>query len=229
MGKKKILMRDYKFSDGFLKQKADDIKGSVQRDSAEFATRGVNAATITAFETSISSFDNTQTDEELEAIVTSSTASKNALASELKTDIRTVRTIAQNKLGVNDGLYRAFGFDDMDDMPDEQLYRLGKRVIREATAQLANLASKGLTPAMITTLTTVNTNFDNAIDAQESAIKNRDIKTQERIEKGNAVYQEIVELCNTGKDLWATTDEAKYNDYVIYDTPSGEPETPPTP
>jgi hypothetical protein len=226
MEKKKILVRDYIFSDGFLKQKADDITGSVQRDSNEFATRGVTAATITAFQTSISSFDNTQTDKELQGAVSVTTDAKNAFASNLKTAVRTIRTMAENKLGLTNGLYRSFGFEGMDEMPDEQLYRLGKRVAREATAQLANLASEGLTGAMITNLTTENTSFDTAIDTQETAIKNRDIKTQDRIEKGNVVYKEVVRLCNTGKDIWATVDEAKYNDYVIYDTPSGEPQKP---
>ena len=228
MEKKKILVRDYIFSDGFLKQKADDIVGSIQRDSTEFATRGVTATTMTAFQNSISSFDNTQTDKELQGAVSVTTDAKNALASNLKTAVSTVRTMAENKLGVTNGLYRSFGFEGMDEMPDEQLYRLGKRVAREATAQLANLASEGLTAAIITNLTSVNTSFDTAIDTQESAVKNRDIKTQERIEKGNVVYKEMVRLCNTGKNIWATVDEAKYNDYVIYNTPSGGPEAPPS-
>jgi len=221
MEMKKMLTRNYKFSDGFLKQKADDIIGSVQRDIAQFATRGVTAATITALQSSIVSFDNTQTDEELQGALSGATDAKNVLASNLKTAIRTVRTMAENKLGTSHALYRAYGFDGMDEMRDEELYRLGKRMVREATVQLSQLASEGLTTAMITSLNTLNTNFDNAIDAQEGAVKNRDIKTQERIEKGNAVYKEIVRLCNTGKDIFSTTDEAKYNDYVIYDTPSG--------
>jgi hypothetical protein len=227
MEKKKILVRDYRFSDGFLKQKADDIAGSVERDIAQFTDRGVTAATITTFQITISSFDNTQTDIELQGAVSVTTDAKNVIAGTLKTAIRAVRTMAQNKLGETNAYYRSFGFGGMDKLPDEQLYRLGRRVAREATAQIAQLASEGLTTTMITNLSAVIISFDSSIDAQESAIKNRDVKTQERIEKGNMLYKEVTRLCNTGKDIWATLDEAKYNDFVIYDTPSGGFETPP--
>ena len=229
MKKKPILTRDYKFADGVLKQKADDIVGSVQRDSTQFATRGVTPATLTALQTNIANFDNTQTDEELQGALSVTTEAKNTLADTLRGAIGTIRTMAENKLGTASAFYRSFAFEGMDAMTDEQLYRLGKRVVREATAQLAQLASEGLTAAMVTNLSTVTTNFDNAIDAQESAVKNRDIKTQDRIAKGNIVYKEIVRLTNTGKDLFASTDEAKYNDYVLYNTPSGGAEPPVTP
>jgi len=68
--------------------------------------------------------------------------------------------------------------------------------------------------------------FDTAIDVKQDAVKNRDIKTQDRIIKGNAVFKEITRLCNSGKSLFVNTDEAKYNDYVIHNTPSGTDETP---
>lgn len=229
MAKKKVLVRDYKFSDGVLKQKADDVAGSVQRDLTSFSTRGVTAPTVTGLQTLITTFDGTQTDEELEGALSVATEAKNLLADSLKSAIAVVRTMAENKFGIETALYRSFAFDGMSDLSDEQLYRLGKRVIRVATAQLAQLASEGLTAAVITNLTTITTNFDTAIDVQQDAVKNRDIKTQDRVEKGNAVYKEITRLCNTGKSLFVTTDEAKYNDYVIYNTPSGNNETPPVP
>lgn len=224
MKKKPMLTRDYKFADGYLKQKADDIVGSVQRDSAQFATRGVTAATIATLQTNIANFDNTQTDEELKGALSVTTDAKDAIADTLRGSVATIRTMAENKLGRESAFYRSFSFEGMDAMTDEQLYRLGKRVVREATAQLPQLASEGLTAAMVTNLLTITTNFDNAIDAQQSAVKNRDIKTQDRIVKGNIVYKEIVRLTNTGKDLFASTDEAKYNDYVLYNTPSGSAE-----
>lgn len=36
-------------------------------------------------------------------------------------------------------------------------------------------------------------------------------------------------LCGAGKNIFVNTDEAKYNDYVIYNTPSGTDETPSVP
>ena len=37
----------------------------------------------------------------------------------------------------------------------------------------------------------------------------------------NDVYAEVEKICNTGKDVWRVADPAKYEDYVINDTPSG--------
>ena len=56
---------------------------------------------------------------------------------------------------------------------------------------------------------------------QEDAIRLRDNATEDRIELGNELYKKIVELFDFGKDYWITRDEAKYNDYIISDTPSG--------
>lgn len=224
MSTKKPSVRDYKFSDGQIKQSADGIVVCVQRDAASFATRGVTAATVTTFSGTITSFDNVPTDEELLGPVIVATENKDIIAENLRVGVRTVRTMAENKYGANAALYRTFGFDGLSEVSDEQLYRVAKRVSRVATAQLAGLASEGLTAAFITNLTGMATSFDTAIDVQEDAINARDLKTQERIDKGNLVYKEMVRLCNIGKDLFSTTDEAKYNDYVIYNTPSAKPE-----
>ncbi len=230
MTKKKESIRDYRFSDGILKQKADDIASSVTRDITQFNTRGVTADTVTAFETLAQEFDDLPTDEEAQGDVSDATEIKDAAAEALKVKIRTIRTMAQNKWGDGAAKYRSFGFEGMDDMNDSDLHRLGKRVGRRATANLAALESEGLTEDMITALGTANTTFDDAIDAMEDKVKDRDLSTQSRVDKGNACYKELVRLCNIGKDLWAARDEAKYNDYVIYNTPGGTaPSEPPPP
>jgi hypothetical protein len=39
------------------------------------------------------------------------------------------------------------------------------------------------------------------------------------------LYLLLSKYSETGKDIWAEVSEAKYNDYVIYNTLSGGPET----
>jgi hypothetical protein len=51
-----------------------------------------------------------------------------------------------------------------------------------------------------------------------SRVSERDSATQNRAQKGNALYDKVVELCNVGKHIYEDTDEAKYNDYVIIHT-----------
>lgn len=66
--------------------------------------------------------------------------------------------------------------------------------------------------------------FDQAIADCDDAIADREIATEERTEKANLLYADLVKLCTFGKEIWAHSNEAKYNDYVIYNTPTGSPE-----
>ncbi len=223
MTKKKEAVREYNFSDGKLKQICDEVQNSVTRDISSFTPRGVTSTTVTDFETITEDFDNFPTDEELLAEVSDAADAKNAAEERLKVSIRSIRTMAQNKWGEEAAKYRSFGFEGMDEMTDNDVHRLGKRVVRRATLYLTDLASEGLTTAMITALGTVNTTFDDGIDAVTDKTKDRDIATQTRILKGNACFKELMRLANIGKDIWASVDEAKYNDYVIYNTPGAEP------
>ncbi|MEO5572388.1 MAG: hypothetical protein ABIT08_07495 [Bacteroidia bacterium] len=227
--KKQPATRNYKFSDGFLKQKCDDVATSVTRDQTEFTPRGITAANVTAFETQSNNFGDIPTDEELQGAVSAATETKDDSAEQVRVAIRTVRTMAENKWGESSARYRTYDFKEMSRLPDEDLVRLGKRVIRVGTNQLPDLVSEGLTAAFLTALGLLVTDFDKDIDKQNDAEEDRDIATEDRIEAGNDLYKVLVRICNTGKDIWESRDEAKYNDYVIYDTPSGGPEPPPVP
>lgn len=45
------------------------------------------------------------------------------------------------------------------------------------------------------------------------------------------IYNTLVKYTNTGQSIWASSNVAKYNDYVIYNTPSGtdDPDAPQDP
>lgn len=51
--------------------------------------------------------------------------------------------------------------------------------------------------------------------------------TEERIELSNKLYSYVVKYTNFGKLIWEYTSEARYNDYIIYSTPSAGTLTPP--
>jgi len=221
MSKKQTIIRDYNFSDAELKNVSDSVLSSVQRDKAQFALRGVTDEKLAQAQTMVNNFANMPTDVEFIGAVASATLNKDTIAENLRVKLRSVRTMAQNVHSARSPLYRSFGFEGMDKMSDDQLYLHGKRVIREATAQLSQLTPEGLTAAMLTTIQTLLANFEDGIQAKQQAEKTRDIQTQLRLDAGNALYREISRLCNTGKDIWASVNEAFYNDYVIYTAPSG--------
>ena len=44
---------------------------------------------------------------------------------------------------------------------------------------------------------------------------------EDRVEMGNAIFIQMKDYCRLAKAAWRTLDAAKYNDYLVYDTPSG--------
>lgn len=222
--------RLYKIADSSLKQLADDLKDSIVRDNTAFETYGFTPAKLQAYEDLIDAFDNTSTDAELRGVITTKVEQKDATAIELRQAINGVRTRAKNKFGESSGKYKSFGFGELSIISDDELYRTSKRVVRVGTTLLTDLQSEGLTTEILTNITTIGKDLDKAIDAVSEAEENRDLKTQDRIEKGNTLYTEMVKLANSGKTLFAENNAAKYNDYVLIETTAQkEPEEPNNP
>jgi len=38
------------------------------------------------------------------------------------------------------------------------------------------------------------------------------------VEQGNKLYDELILLCNIGKDIWAEKDVVRYEKYVLYES-----------
>jgi len=227
MVKKKEVVRDYTFSDADLAQLGDKAEELIERDLAELATYGiVNADKVWIADTT-EAFKDYPTDEELEGEVSEKTEVKDAAADVVKVDVRSIMVRAKNGFGEKAAKYRKFGSKGMDEHDDNDLHRLGSRVVRVATGYLGELAEEGLTQAIIDALEAKNLVFDNAIDAKDEAVRTRDISTEDRIVLGNSLYGKIVKVFNAGKDYWVNKDEAKYNDYVIYEGGSSGEEPPP--
>ncbi|MEI6061754.1 MAG: carboxypeptidase-like regulatory domain-containing protein [Bacteroidota bacterium] len=223
MSKKQSPGREYNFPDTDLKKTADRIIGCIQRDRDQFSERGFTDAKLLQVKGMVNDFADIPSDVELLGALSKATQKKDVSAENARIQMRSVRTMAHNAFGVKSPSYRSFGFENMDSMSDEQLFFHGKRVIREATAQLQELASEGLTGSRLEQLQATLNVFEKDIQDKEAAEKQRDARTQERVNAGNALFREISRLGNTGKDIWASTDEARYNDYVIYNTASPSP------
>lgn len=204
-----------------LMQLGDEGDSLIERDAAELLPYGVDADYRTDLANLTQELKDFPTDEEFQGDVTDLTEIKDTAADAVKVAIRSIMVRVKSGFGDNTGKYRRFGTEGLDRLDDKDLVKCGKRVVRMATLFLSQLAAKGLTLAMITELGTKVTTLDNALDAQDDAIRLRDSSTEDRIELGNELYKKIVELFDYGKDYWITRSEAKYNDYVIYNTPSG--------
>jgi len=220
-----MAVRDYNFSDGELKQYADEIISSIKRDIVEFSERGATATRLNALQQKLDIFDELPTDEILEGIKIDATQDKDAARSNAEIAARTILVMAENTFGTESGKYKQFGDAAFSRQSDNQFYRTLKTIKTSADKFLLDLAEEGLTQVVIDNLVGLTTLFDKAIDDQNTAIKSRDIATEERIEAGNTLYTDLVKVCNTGKDIWYNKNEAKYNDYVIYTSPTTKDNT----
>ena len=215
----------FRFTFGFLKQLADNMLSNILRDLPEFTDRGFNDDKKAEFQEAIHQFDDFPTDEQLQGIQMDKTQAKNNFRKSIETPMRTILLAAKNVFGEGTGKYREFGNHDLTKQTDDVLVRNTKSLSKTATKYLTDLATEGITAAKIDSLNATIVQFDEAIDQQRDAIKNRDNSTEDRAVLANNLYALVIKYAETGRDIWRTTSESKYNDYAIYNTQSGGPET----
>ncbi len=225
--KKDQVKRDFNLADAVLKQKADELIALIDRDIAEFTDRGYNAekrAELTAARNAVDDFPK---DEQLEAIKMNLTEKKDAARDALEKTMRSIFNMAENVFGLYAAKYKEFGNAAISQQSDAEIVRTAKIMTATAQKYLTELSDEGLTSDKINTLVAQREALDLAIDAQAQGISDRDVATEGRIEALNKLYQLLTKYAGTGQDIFYEINEAKYNDYIIYDTPSGLPEVPP--
>jgi hypothetical protein len=226
---KQEVQRIYNFADSTLVTKGLEKAAYMHRDKPEFETYGIMAAAVTALETSLNDFSERLTDIEALGDQTQITQDKDTKAEELRTAIRGVMSRVELKYGVNSPKYKKFGTDALARQTDPDLLITAKRVVRVGTEYLTELTANGLTAAMLTAIGTMADEFSDLIVQMKIEIGDRDIEQEDRVEAGNAIYTTLAKYTTVGQQIWESSDVAKFNDYVLYNTISGEDEAPAPP
>ena len=219
---------NFKMGYGRLIQRADSLDNTLERDKDILAAeRGLTPERRAELMTRRNALSSHPTDEEAKVDVGIAAENKEASRRTLEVGMRDFRGMAATKFGEGSARFKAFKFDDLTRLEDNQLARGGRRVVRLATRFLTVLESEGMTLVKIGKLRTDTDKFDLDIDLVDAAEEERDDLTQDRIVLGNAVYDTLTELAGIGRAHWIDKDEAKANDYVIDDQPDPtEPDTP---
>ncbi|KFF07612.1 hypothetical protein [Chryseobacterium luteum] len=225
--KKNQVTRDFKLADSVLKQKADEFIALIDRDITEFTDRGYNTAKKTELAEARNTVDNFPNDEQLEAVKINLTEQKDAARKALEKTMRSIFNMAENVFGQQSAKYKEFGNALISQQSDAEVVRIAKIMSLTAEKYLTQLSDEGLTADKINTLITQRDILDVAIDAQAQGISDRDVAAEGRVEALNKLYRLLTKYAGIGQDIFYETNEAKYNDYIIYDTPSGLPEIPP--
>ncbi len=195
----------------------------VGRDGDMFALYNIGEETVTFLTDTNQQLQDFPTDEEFLGDVSIATEKRDLTADKVKVAIRDIMLRPRMIFGEHSTKYRKFATQGMDSLDPEKLQRLACRVVRIANLYFDELEPAGLTHAIVTNLETLAAQLNTQIEEKEDAVFNRDEATEKRIEIGNLLYNKIVILYDIGKTYWFDKSEAKYNDYVIYNTPTGAP------
>lgn len=211
----KEAIRAYSMSDADLMMFTSNLVQSMTRDTTEFAGRGVTATNITDLETLGNAFEVFPTDESMLGLVKIQTQNKDTQRATATTKIQLISGFFEQKWGLKSGQYTRLGIKGLQNMTDNNFLRASRSVVAISTEYLADLTTEGLTQADIDSLETTAQAFEDGLNEVDKAIENRDLKTRERIAKGNELYSYVQKYCRIGKLIWENVDVAKYNDYVI--------------
>ena len=223
--KKNEVIRLYNFSDAKLIDIGNEKVAFMRRDIAAFADYGITEVQFSELKTKIIQFSNLITDIETSNEQVQITEQKDVKAEELRVAIRNVMTRVAQKYGTSSARYANYGTSTLSKQSDADLLVTAKRVVRVGTTNLNDLASEGLQQSHLDTITQLNNEFDALLIEQKLKIGERDILQEDRVEDGNEIYSLLIKYTQTGQDIWETSDVAKYNDYVVYNTSSGEEST----
>ena len=216
--KKQAVHRQYNFPDADLYVQCLERIRYAHRDIEDFQQYGYDLDRLKGFKNLCDKFRGLPDDDELVGDQMITTEKKYKAAEKLKTAIRSVMTRVAMKYSNRSGRYRKFGTAKLGDMTDAQLLFCGRRVARVARAQIDFLADVGVNENVISRVVNAAKDFESALNIQQDKVADRDIAVERRIEQGNKLYQELIVLCNIGKDTWAEKDTVKYENYCIYES-----------
>jgi hypothetical protein len=216
--KKQAGHRLYNVSDAELYVQCQDALRKAHQEVDFFNQYGYGLERIKGFLSLCEKFHQLPDDDELVGDQMICTEKKNQASEKLKTAIRSVMTRVAMKYHDRTGRYRKCGTAQLGDMSDPQLLFCGRRVARVARQQIDFLADVGLNENIITRVTDACSEFENALNIQQDKIHDRDIAVERRVDQGNKLYEELVILCDIGKDIWVERDRTKYDFYCLYES-----------
>lgn len=216
--KKQHINRKHNFPDADLYQLSVNAIKLAKRDLDQFKSYGFSEDRLRTFYNLTERFKELPDDEELLGDQMLMTEKKKEAAEQLKSAIRSLMMRVAMKYSNKTGRYRKFGTSKMGDMTDAQLIFCARRVVRVARQQADFLDDVGINDNTIRRISEASQRFENAVNIQHDRVANRDIAVETRVQKSNKLYEELIILCNIGKDIWAEQDPAKYEQYTIYES-----------
>ncbi len=214
---------DFNFSYSTLVTIGDTCVSNIEREAAIMLTYGVDEDYKDNLSTILEEVRNCPTDIEYLGNMKDLSEIMKVDAQNVRVAIRSVMSRVITVYPVNSGKWTRFGTKGMDELNEHDLAACGYRVARMATLFLTQLASTGITTAMLDSLEALSLKLYTSYHNHHDAELERIAATTERVELANKLYAIIVAVCGFGKDYWSSRNYAKYKAYVIYNTHDAKP------
>ncbi len=216
--KKQDNHRKHNYPDADLYQQCIEHIRYAHRDLEQFTQYGFGLERLKKFKAMCDRFRELPDDDELLGDQMILTEKKYTAADKLKASIRSLMTRVELKYNNRTGRYRKFGASKLGDMTDPQLIFCARRVIRVARQMIDFLDEVGVNENVLGRISEAALAFENAVNLQQDRVADRDIGVERRMDYGNEIYDELVILCNIGKDIWNHKDPQKYENYCLYES-----------
>ncbi|MDO7876527.1 hypothetical protein Q5H93_17415 [Hymenobacter sp. ASUV-10] len=212
------IVADFNMSQSDLVTVSFEKQLFMVRDAKELEGRGIPLKRITDFKGQITDFTALPTDGELDQTKQEATDRKDAAQRDLITQLQIVMGIVGTVDKPSTSGYKKFGTAGLDNASEGDLHLGIIRAVRVGRASLDKYAAKGLTADLLTELETRNATFLTRLGEQQDAETARGEAADARIRAANALYAELMDICGTGKALYAQTNARKFDDYIVNDT-----------
>ncbi|MCF8245145.1 MAG: hypothetical protein K9J37_05145 [Saprospiraceae bacterium] len=216
--KKQSSHRKHNYPDADLHLQVMERLRYAHRDLEYFEQYNFDVERMTKLKALADRFRDLPDDDELVGEQMILSEKKYKASSDLQASIRSLMTRVSLKFNNRSGRYRKFGATKLGDLTDAQLIFCARRVVRVARQQIDFLDDVGVNEKVLSRISDACQIFENAVNLQQDKVADRDIGVERRVDFGNELYDELVVLCNIGKDIWATEDKLKYENFCLYES-----------
>ena len=213
--------RAYRLSDADMIMFASLLARNLKADITELSEFGVTMEKISAFQTQADEFELILPDEVYLSTITGAVEEKNAIDAQLKEHIRVNYTRTVGRWGENSVEARSLGVKGMNDLSEFELFSFARRFQVLLGRYQPDLVDYGLTPEKLLAFKALTDAYEIALGNVNDKMLEREAATKDRIDKANALYEQIVKFTEFGKRAFFNSNPAKYSQYVIYGREAG--------
>ena len=220
----KDIVRIYFMSDASMLEKARYIYNCLVHDLADFtafAPKFVQTF-VDNFMLKIEAAEDAPQDNQIIDILAQKTDAVNQAMEDCRKLFNKMRYFLEEAFKSNTSLLNEIGYNDYGAARNSQkeMIRFMKVLVTACNKYASELIAVGFDQNQIDSIQATLDKLVTANDDQEYYKGERQAITQQRIEKMNAVWEIVLDVCKAGKIIYADN-PAKYKQYVLYESQSG--------